>query len=293
MLDIPPFIHSPFTTKVEWEGFAALPVKEQVMHPAILSKLMGMTVVEASLRDQGKMGGMSGDIKFWDVVLSSGEHLALVLKTAGASPLRSAMGNAREAFFYNELAPALATASIPRCYYARGDMASGEVLLLMEMLGDAVPSGTFFGGAQPNNWSHRAQLDALCAGNPGPSEITSDAFKLYARMHGTYWKDGELLGKAWLRGTAWYAGNDEASWVRAQGQAQRAWAQLRDTITDGSSPIEWDAHLVACLDASFAKVDWRAYQASLAGKPFTLVHATPTRTTSCGHGSARRSPSST
>ena len=272
MADVIPFIRSPFKTKVEWEAYATLSPAGRITHAAILSEMMGVEVTSASLRDQSKMGGMSGDIKFLDVLLATGESLALVLKTAKGSPMRVAMGVAREAFFYNTFSSSLKVANVPRCFYARGDMATGEVTMLMQLLENAVPSGTFFGSAQPNNWGVKDKLEAMCAGNPTPDEITADAFTLYARMHATYWQDGKLLSKPWLRASGWYAGNGEATWKGAQAQAQGAWAKLRAAITVGESPIRWDDHLVACLDASFAKVDWAAYQAELNTRPFTLVH---------------------
>ena len=275
-LDLVPFIDSPFRTKVEWAKYAALPVEERLTHTSILGDKLGMAVKKAWLRDDEKMGGMSSEIKFLEVELTSGERLALVLKYAAGNPRRAALGNAREARFYNELASQLSGAAakveLPRCFYAYGDMASGAVTMLMEALDDAVPSGVFFGAAQPNNWSVRDRLPELCAGNPGPEESTRDAFGLYARLHAVYWGDASLLDKAWLRGAAWHAGMGKASWAAAQAQAQAAWAAIRPSIESGESPITWSAHLVACLDASFAKADWAAYQAELAARPYTLVH---------------------
>ena len=271
-MSIIPFIHSPFKTKVEWESYAALPMAERITHTAILSDMMGKEVTSASLRDDSKMGGMSGDFKFLNVVLATGESLALVLKTATGSPLRVAMGVAREAFFYNTFSSSLTVANVPKCYYAHGDMATGEVTMLLELLENAIPSGTFFGSAQPNNWSVADKLEAMCADNPTPDEITADAFTLYARMHATYWQDGALLSKPWLRASNWYAGSGEAAWRAAQAQAQGAWAKIRAAIAVGESPIRWDNHLVACLDASFARVDWAAYQSDIKARPFTLVH---------------------
>ena len=143
MADVIPFIRSPFKTKVEWEAYATLSPAGRITHAAILSEMMGVEVTSASLRDQSKMGGMSGDIKFLDVLLATGESLALVLKTAKGSPMRVAMGVAREAFFYNTFSSSLKVANVPRCFYARGDMATGEVTMLMQrmMSANAASSG--------------------------------------------------------------------------------------------------------------------------------------------------------
>ena len=231
MGDLVPFIDSPFRTKVEWAKYAALPVEERLTHASILGDKLGMAVKKAWLRDDEKMGGMSSEIKFLEVELTSGERLALVLKYAAGNPRRAALGNAREARFYNELASQLSGAAakveLPRCFYAYGDMASGAVTMLMEALDDAVPSGVFFGAAQPNNWSVRDRLPELCAGNPGPEESTRDAFGLYARLHAVYWGDASLLDKAWLR-TPYYPGAAERAAAFRAAYPDQASALARD-----------------------------------------------------------------
>ena len=66
------------------------------------------------------MGGMSGDIKFLDVVLAGGVSLALVLKTHGGSTMRVAMGLLD--FYKREISPALPKSCrfVPTCSeYAR------------------------------------------------------------------------------------------------------------------------------------------------------------------------------
>ena len=129
----------------------------------------------------------AGVIQFLDVVLAStGESLALVLKTAAGSPLRATLGSAREALFYDAFGSSLEDANVPRCFYAHGDMATGDTTLLMQCLENAVPAGTFFGGEQPNNWGVQERLPELCAGNPPPEDVAADGFKLYARMHACY-----------------------------------------------------------------------------------------------------------
>ena len=95
-LDLVPFIDSPFRTKVELAKYAALPVEERLTHASILGDKLGMAVKKAWLRDDEKMGGMSSEIKFLEVELTSGERLALVLKYAAGNPRRAALGNARD-----------------------------------------------------------------------------------------------------------------------------------------------------------------------------------------------------
>jgi hypothetical protein len=121
--------------------------EEGVVDAAWLSSVLEQGVVSARVRDQQKMGGMSGDIKYIDVSLASGKSLAMVLKTGAPSPTRVTMGLAREAFFYNEFAAELGEAGVPAAYYAHGDMATGDTVLLLQCFEGAVPSGTFFGSS--------------------------------------------------------------------------------------------------------------------------------------------------
>lgn len=240
-----------------------------------MSAKLGKDVAEAKVRDQQKMGGMSADFKFIDVSLVSGEKLALVFKTAGPAALgvnRVTMGCAREAFFYNELAPHLALANVPRSFYASGSMETGEVALLLECLEGAVPSGTFFGAGNPNNWGVKDKLEAMCEGNPGAAEITAQHFSLYARLHGTYWRSAELFQKPWLRASDWMRGEGEATWTASQQMSQGAWSKCKAAIDAGEAPIKWDEHVVACLDVSFGRVSWEAYQEELKTRPYCLVH---------------------
>ena len=246
--------------------------EQGVVDIAMLSEKMQMDVAEATVRDQEKMGGLSADVCFLDLALACGEKLALVHKTAKASAQRAALGLAREALAYNELGPQLDVVSVPRAYYASGDMSSGECEMLLECLEGAVPAGAFFGAGNPNNWADRERLDALCDGNPPPEDVTLLTFRLYARLHGAFWRDVALLEKSWLRGADWCAGEGREGWDAAQAIAQDGWAQCRAAVDAGTSPVVWDPHLVACLDAAFGKVGWAAYRGEAAGRPHTLVH---------------------
>jgi hypothetical protein len=110
-----------------------------VSTPWLAAKL-GQDVASAKIREQDKMGGMSAEIQYIDAELASGDKLALVLKTAGSTPTRVAMGLAREALFYNEFASRLEPAGVPKGFFASGDMKTGAMVLLMECFEDAVPT---------------------------------------------------------------------------------------------------------------------------------------------------------
>jgi thiamine kinase-like enzyme len=69
-------------------------------------------------------------------------------------------------------------------------------------------------------------------------------------------------------------GQSQASWQAAQDHASGLWAKTLEKVTAGTSGVKWDAHLLRCMDASFAKISWEAYQAQVQGADYqwTLVH---------------------
>eukprot|EP00729_Bicosta_minor_P005845 gene5845-9466_t len=234
--------------------------------PAWLSEKIGKRVLSAKVTTAEKMGGMSGEFKFLNVVTASESdaiaHDTLALaavsnlgsdispEAAAAYALGFTAGRdkatlqattetiaiavkASEAFFYNLLASKLKGANVPACYYAEGSLETGEMLLLLECCTNA------------------DSVQDMCKGNPGAEEVTSHAFELYANLHATYWKDSALLDLPWLRASEWMEGDGQASWKAAQ--------EMSTAIENGTSAVQWDPHLVACLDASYGKVDFEAY----------------------------------
>ena len=173
------------------------------------------------------------------------------------------------------MGPELVDANIPSCYYAEGSMDTGEMLLLLENVNESLPAGVFFGPGNPNNWAIKAKLPQLCEGNPNAVETTIEAFKLFARMHGKYWMDTTLIEKTWLRATDWMQGENEISWKQAQTMQSSGWSKIKNQIENGEATIEWDPHLVACLDVSFQKVSnensFNTYSERMAKNTFTLV----------------------
>mmetsp|Transcript_18116 Transcript_18116/g.39066 ORF Transcript_18116/g.39066 Transcript_18116/m.39066 type:complete len:281 (+) Transcript_18116:1-843(+) len=142
----------------------------------------------------------------------------------------------------------------------------------MESFEGVFPAGVFFGPGNPNNWSHKDALTDMCIGNPSANEVSMEAFRLYARLHASHWGGRELLGESWLRGSDWSQGKGRDSWEASQKMASDAWDKLSAARRKGTSSLSWDPHVIACLDASFAKVSWAEFQKEQAGRPLTLVH---------------------
>eukprot|EP00928_Gymnodinium_smaydae_P044690 TRINITY_DN2980_c0_g3_i1.p1 TRINITY_DN2980_c0_g3~~TRINITY_DN2980_c0_g3_i1.p1 ORF type:complete len:414 (-),score=57.02 TRINITY_DN2980_c0_g3_i1:95-1336(-) len=251
-----------------------------------LSEKLGRQVQSARLRDFEKIGGMSGEFFLLDVTFrgddgergSEEQHVSLALKTTNATgpgkmEVARSLGTPREGLFYAELAPQLAASGIPKAWYAHGDLNTGEKLVLMECLNDAVPCGVFFGAGNPNNWGIKEKLADMSRGNPTMQDISKCAFGLYAKMHARFWKDEDLLNKHWLRGSEWLQGRNEDSWQAAQQLALDAWAEQKALLErDAPDCIKWDKHVVACLDRSLSGVSWKRFQDDLESRPWTVVH---------------------
>eukprot|EP00306_Pavlova_sp_CCMP459_P019696 CAMPEP_0185202674 /NCGR_PEP_ID=MMETSP1140-20130426/51505_1 /TAXON_ID=298111 /ORGANISM="Pavlova sp., Strain CCMP459" /LENGTH=427 /DNA_ID=CAMNT_0027770133 /DNA_START=162 /DNA_END=1445 /DNA_ORIENTATION=- len=247
------------------------------LDPTQLSDLLGQAVTSARIRPLDKMGGLSGDFRSVDLVMGNGEasrELVLKRTAPGREGTAISLGTAREGKFFALLAPKLA-GLVPHAYHAYGDMATGAKEVLMERIPGSVPCGVFFGRGNPNNWGlTEAALDELVRGAGGLTamQVAAEAFTAYARLHARFWGDKVLLGHQWLRGASWVQGKGRPEWEAAEMMAADAWADLKTAIEAGTSPIAWDSHVQACLDASFAKVDWSAFQRNFRELPWTLVH---------------------
>ena len=232
----------------------------------------GDKVVSVSTPNQEKLGGMSADIIFLNAELADGRSLPLIIKKSPdqLSQLRVTTGCAREALFYQECSKYLGDV-VARTYHTHANMKTGEMAILMDCCTNSVPLGVFFGPSNPNNWSIKDTIESMCEGNPGPKAASSAAFSLYAKLHGTYWRDESLKSKTFLRCSDWIQGQGRETWQGSQDMA-RKWCENALTAMDaGTSHIHWDPHLVECLKVSFSKVDWDNFQSELGARPFSLV----------------------
>ena len=237
-----------------------------------LASKLGKPVETAHVRGMDKIGGMSAEFLHVHVHCKGGETMTLALKTKTPKTPSSAMlGDAREALFYEHLAPALGVC-VPTAFYSHGDMQTGRKAVLMECLQDALPAGLAFGPSNPNNWAVKDKLEEMAATLPDAEQISAHAFKVFAGLHARFWGEEALLVKApWLRGAQWARGEGAETWSGAQKMASDAWAGLMEARAAGSSPLVWDDHLVQCLNHAFASVSWDAFQAELKTRQHTLV----------------------
>lgn len=213
-------------------------------------------------------GGLNAEMIRFKLSLEDGasENVVLKRQKEAGLPKGKELGTSRECLFYQELASAI-NADLPKVLWSFGDMETGEKAILMEDLSDAVQAGLFFGPKVPINLGK--DLAAETAGfNESPASITALAYSAAARLHATYWRPEDLLGKRWLRGAAWRLGEDQENWQAVQDQAINYWKNVPQAVMD----IGWDPRLVACLEASLSKVDWNTYQQELKARPWSLVH---------------------
>jgi hypothetical protein len=197
----------------------ARPASEQSfewLNESIL-KATGKTPVSAALVDFSGMGGLSAEMKRLVVTFEGGTEQKFVWKTVREASLGRSkdLGLAREALFFEHLAPTLSKTGVPlpNLVYVHGDMTTGEKTIILEDLSaQCVQSGYFFGPGSPHNWGK--DLAAVVAANrpAGADEnitmvdITRAAFRTAASIHATYWMDKSLLQHKWLRSQDWTQG---------------------------------------------------------------------------------------
>ena len=250
-----------------------------------LSERLGRAVASATLDDTDlKKLNTTSYMRWMTVAFEDGTTTSLVLKVCLPAARSQMLGLPREAFFlqhWKELKTADGTTNLvesvlPEVFFAEGSMETGAKTILMQDLSACVQSGYFFGGGNPNNWGK--DLTALQKDfSVSVAEATTLAFSAAAKFHAAYWNSAALRGQPslnWLRQSEWLDGKAQASWHASQETIASAWAKYRPTLE--TSGVNWEPLLVACVDASVAKVadgaGWDAFQAELQARPFTLVH---------------------
>lgn len=192
------------------------------------------------------------------------------------------LGLAREALFYKLLAPhkiASESSSLPRIYYAHGDMKTGEKCILMEaLLRDWLDSGILFGPGNPNNWKRNlpSMLAEAYGSDPIPSAaaVAKATFVAIAHTHAAFWKNKLLLepSKHWLRGQEWLQGQGKESWDASQNLIKGIWKSfvLKESGIDN---IAWNPIVRAAVEKAVAGISWQAHLDRLtADGRWTLVH---------------------
>lgn len=212
------------------------------------------------------------------------------------------LGLAREAMFYNILAPKISISSsknsnddtcsgknsdlhflcepcIPKIYYSYGDMSKGSKFVIMEDLSEGfIDSGILFGPGNPNNWNrdlNGATVHAYQSNAPTSREVANQTFLAIARVHATFWRDEELLNEeySWLRGSSWISGKDEASWWASQGLIQKIWQKYLKADSHSNGDIRWDPIVWKIVNKAMKGISWESQRKRLnEGTHYCLVH---------------------
>uniref|UniRef100_A0A7S4WHK3 Aminoglycoside phosphotransferase domain-containing protein n=1 Tax=Ditylum brightwellii TaxID=49249 RepID=A0A7S4WHK3_9STRA len=220
-----------------------------------------------------------------------GKSTTMVAKQVAPSGLQLSckLGLAREAMFYNKLAPKVRVSSldescIPKIYYSHGDMSNGSKIVFMEDLSSRyIDSGIIFGPGNPNNWSRDLESQIADAYHtvssiPTSFEVANQTFLAIAKVHATFWRDNELLQEEyhWLRGSSWISGKGEDTWWASQKMLQsmcEKYLEREKKREDEVESIEWDPLLRDIVEKAMNGISWESHLKRLnVDSHFCLVH---------------------
>lgn len=150
--------------------------------------------------------------------------------------------------------------------FARGSAWLGEFVVLQrdfnamggtalnKLIGDQI-FGAKLAGAQAS--AAAARLHSL--------------FVRIADVHAKHWRRTELSERfPWLRGAAWRARRERATWERSLATTRRLW---RDALTHHSKgPVVLRPRLVALIERSLAASTFERFVADAETETFTLAH---------------------
>lgn len=253
-------------------------VDDSHIDPAWIRHHAKLACTECLVKDisnQGRLGESPRDgatLKLTVTLEDSPEPLSLVVKQVPPKgrPTSQMLGLAREAFFYNQLAPDVKSSDpqqsiIPKILYAHGDMKSGAKVVVMEDLSQsAVDSGVFFGPGNPNNWKRDLPAMAARAGPnvPTAAKVAKRTFVELAQVHAAFWCRTDLLDAQkydWMRGHAWLKGEGKESWEASQGMLSKFWNAYLEREKDEANKdklLDWDPVVRAAVEKSIQAISW-------------------------------------
>mmetsp|Transcript_44401 Transcript_44401/g.107399 ORF Transcript_44401/g.107399 Transcript_44401/m.107399 type:complete len:448 (-) Transcript_44401:1669-3012(-) len=269
-------------------------------------KLVGAKVVDISNQQRKGERPRDGATLLLTLTFEQGQSVetmkeTFVIKQVSNSGLALSrqLGLAREAFFFNDLAPKIigqddtenssSNIIIPKIYYAYGSMEEGTKIVIMEDLSIGyIDSGILFGKGNPNNWN-RNLVEKIEQAYPKGSvptsyEVANQTFLSIAKVHATYWKDQSLLSPSstsasFLRGAMWLQGKQEESWTASQGLIQEIWQKLNINDKNGNGGggiderIKWDPLVKQLVQKAVDGISWESQKQRLnTNTHWTLVH---------------------
>ena len=218
--------------------------------------------------------GLSGEMTCVTVTLkdSTARHYILKMTRDGTASRRSVIrggGATREARFYRSELAAKAGAH-PDAVYVRASSLLAEAVILMVDIPrtyGAVNVNFVFGN---QIWGVPAPLSPP----RDPAVVLRAMFLWAADLHAPTWCDRSLIPKDWLKGAAWFRGEQRARWESAIDIARSAWTKIKSRMASGSGGVQWSPRIVSLLDASFEAASWTAMQAMLndPSRRFALCH---------------------
>lgn len=246
--------------------------------PSLFTEMLGRPVQSVEITSMSGAGGFSGEMtRVLITWADTQEPLTMVMKRTKPSGEESSrtLGLAREAKFYEWVASLDSSVYkdlVPTVYYSKGDMVSGDKVILLEDLSKYVQSGYLSGGGSPLNWGRDLPAEVASKGLAivdGITEVVAEAAcVLAAKYHGQHWLRKDLLAQSdWMKGSDWFNGSGKESWVAGQKYITDAWVVLKT-----SKALTWSPYIVSLIDASISKVSWPAFQERLKTSHFTLAH---------------------
>ena len=240
-----------------------------------LSNKLDKAVQSASIEDMGGAGGLSGaELIRVNITLKDEPPTSIVVKRTrpGGEASSKQLGLFREAHFFHQLSSIFPKGFLPNVYHVYGNPKTGEKVLVMEDLSNAIQTGYFFGPGSPLNWGKDLTALTARASEVNMTDIVREISVMAAKMHATYWMRSELLDLNWLRGSGWLTGQDRVSWEASQQYVREKWEKQKEKIASSDCETAWNPELVKVIDASYSKISWENFCTRVQKGNWTLTH---------------------
>mmetsp|Transcript_4222 Transcript_4222/g.6524 ORF Transcript_4222/g.6524 Transcript_4222/m.6524 type:complete len:423 (+) Transcript_4222:2303-3571(+) len=249
--------------------------------------------VSVEVDDFSNQGGFTGDMFLLRTTHEQADGLVSktrVIKTFVKGKLEKSikLGLAREGLFLANVDQLEETVSvfIPKVTFSRGDMDTGEKLIIMEKLQGCQAGHLFTDKHHPSSWEvEDPRIANSFLGNISQLEVCEESFRLAARLHANSWMDKTMATKwPWLKGSQTVTGQADPQWKSSQDAFTQAWEKTQQLILDVQNKngpffndmkfssleekmaykditsVYFDPHLVKCIQVSLSKIDFSACQ---------------------------------
>lgn len=170
-------------------------------------------------------------------------------------------GLAREAFFYAKFGKDMDNFNIPKCYYAYGDMKTGDKIVILEDIEEYLNTNYCLGKHHPFSYMLGDYEEKTKDLKYSPQEICIDVATNLAHFHARFWEDKTLFNEKWIKNSDHMLGENKDQWLHVMDELKNEWENFKKDGMEGTPADQIiDLELKDIINASLEKINYEQYR---------------------------------